>query len=115
MKFLSAHRTYISDCFDSNSTYAISTTFKGHENTWNFHRVGALTEMRYVITLANSKLCKDNVNQNGWALTMAAPEQAGDKQTTRRSKDALYTMVSKVDMGSGKSAKMPVWRLVSTD
>ena len=41
-KYLSAHRTYISDCYDASCTFAISTNFKGHENTWNFHRVGAL-------------------------------------------------------------------------
>ena len=71
--------------------------------------------MRYVITLANSKLCKDNVNQNGWALTIDAPPRDGNKQTVRRDSNSLYAMVSKVDIGGKTPQKMPVLRLIPTD
>ena len=71
--------------------------------------------MRYVITLANSKLCKDNVNQNGWALTIDAPAKDGNKQAARRDGNSLYAMVSKADISGNTPSKMPVWRLIPAD
>ena len=40
-KFLAAHRTFVTDCANKGVTKVIQTNFLGHENYWNFQRIGS--------------------------------------------------------------------------
>lgn len=59
---LAAHRTYINDCVGKTGTFVISTVYEGHENSWKLERFGDFESHRYMISLADSKCVKDNIN-----------------------------------------------------
>jgi hypothetical protein len=47
--YLAAHRTFQFDIRGNNETYAIVTSFKGHEALWKWQRVGSLNDAQYNI------------------------------------------------------------------
>ena len=65
---LAAHRTWISDIAGPFSTRAITTTYKGHENSWQLQRVGDLNQPIYTLALRNNRCIKDYVDHVGWML-----------------------------------------------